>query len=92
MGHSRMILTDELFLVTCEEKEKESVSGECSSTSWKLQFKRWRGRIVLTIPVDWLKPCGIRGTFPVCLCLSAFLRVPHCSTHFCKFRLTFKYF
>ena len=28
-----MILTDLLFLVTSEEKEKKVVSGECSSTS-----------------------------------------------------------
>ena len=33
MGHLRMILTNSLFLVTSEEKEKEVVSGECSSTS-----------------------------------------------------------
>ena len=32
-GPFGMILTDSLFLVTSEEKEKEVVSGECSSTS-----------------------------------------------------------
>lgn len=31
MGYSRMILTDELFSVTSEAREKESVSGGCSS-------------------------------------------------------------
>lgn len=33
MGHSRTMLTEELSLIRSEEKEKESISGECSSTS-----------------------------------------------------------
>ena len=36
-GPFGMILTDSLFLVTSEEKEKEVVSGECSSIS-----RSWR--------------------------------------------------
>ena len=92
VGHSRMILTDSLFLVTSEEKEKEGVSGECSSASPEPNSRRWGREFFFPSSGDWLELCGIRGTFQMCLCFSAFLPVPHCSIHFCKFHLTFKYF
>ena len=91
-GPFGMILTDSLFLVTSEEKEKEGVSGECSSTSPEPNSRRWGREFFFPSSGDWLELCGIRGTFQMCLCFSAFLPVPHCSIHFCKFHLTFKYF
>lgn len=33
MGHSGMMLTEELLLIRSEEKEKARISGECSSTA-----------------------------------------------------------
>lgn len=39
-----MRLTDSLFLVTSEEKEKEGVSGECSSTSLESTIQDGEGK------------------------------------------------
>ena len=91
MGHSRMILTDSLFLVTSEEKEKEVVSGECSSTSPKSTIQDGEEESSSSHLETGLSHMKSEERFK-CVCFSAFFPAHHCSSHFCKFYRKFKYF
>ena len=90
MGHSRMMLTDSLFLVTSEE-EKEVVSGECSSTSPKSTIQDGKEESSSPPLETGLSRMKSEEHFK-CVCFSAFFLAHHCSIHFCKFYRTFKYF
>lgn len=80
MGHSRVMLTEEVFLIRSEEKERERISGECSSTSLEPAILE-AARKNSFLPGPWTGGSHVasRNVSVVSVFLFTFLLVPHCS-------------